>query len=426
LGVELGHCRVIEKIGAGGMGEVYRAHDEHLDREVAIKVLPRGTLAEEGARQRFRKEAFALSKLNHPNIATVHDFDSEGNVDYLVMEYVPGKTLRDRISEGLLPEAEIIPLATQLAEGLIAAHQRGLVHRDLKPENVRLTLDGRVKILDFGLAKFIPSFTEFPSTTESHLWAAAGTLPYMAPEQVLSGVVDERSDLFSFGVILYEMATGTLPFRGDTAGGISDAILHSTPVPPLKLNPTLSIDLETIIIKALEKDRNLRYQSASEMRTDLKRLTRDTDSGLSAEVSAASRALAERSHKARVRWKMLVPVGVLVAVLALAVAFWLGRGGRGSAGGTASIAVLPFVDMSPEKNQEYFSDGLAEELLNDLAKIQGLRVAARTSSFQFKGKTEDLRTVGEKLNVGAILEGSVRKQGSRVRVTAQLIKVEDL
>jgi hypothetical protein len=192
---------------------------------------------------------------------------------------------------------------------------------------------------------------------------------------------------------------------------VFDAILHKAPVSPLRLNPDLPPDLERIINKALEKDRNLRYQSASDMRTDLKRLKRDTESGLFPEVSAASQALAERSRKARGRWKILVPAGVLVAVLAVAAAFWLGRGSRGSAGGTPSIAVLPFVDMSPEKNQEYFSDGLAEELLNDLAKISGLRVAARTSSFQFKGKNDDLRTVGEKLNVGTILEGSVTQGG---------------
>lgn len=429
LGLELGHYRVIEKIGAGGMGEVYRAHDEHLDREVAIKVLPAGTPNDEDARKRLRNEALALSKLNHPNVATVHHFDSEGNVDYLVMEYVPGKTLRDRISEASLPEPEIIRLATQLAEGLVAAHQRKLVHRDLKPENVRLTLEGRVKILDFGLAKFIRSFTEFPSTTESHLWAAAGTLPYMAPEQLLSGVVDERSDLFSFGVILYEMATSTLPFRGDTSCAISDAILHSSPVRPLELNPNVSTELETIIIKALEKDRNLRYQTAADMFADLHRLTGGESS---AHPSGATVSGAPVESAKPLRRRMPIFIGAIV-LLAAVVGLWRGRPSRAPyekvvapiETRTPSIAVLPFTDISSEKNQEYLSDGLAEELLNYLSKIEGLKVVGRTSSFQFKGKNEDLRLIGQKLNAATILEGSVRRQGRRVRVTAQLISAND-
>ncbi len=298
-----------------------------------------------------------------------------------------------------------------------------------------MTKRGQAKVLDFGLAKRMPRAGpgDATATGVSQLTtpgSAMGTAAYMSPEQVLGKELDARTDLFSFGTVLYEMATGNLPFRGDTANAVFDAILHKAPVSPLRLNPDLPAKLEEVINKALEKDRNLRYQSASDMRTDLKRLKRDTESGLSPEVAAASQALAERSRKARRRWKILVPVGVLVAVLALAAAFWLGRGRRGSAdtaaqASTPSIAVLPFVNMSSDKEQEYFSDGLSEELLNDLAKIQGLRVAARTSSFQFKGKTEDLRTVGEKLNVGTILEGSVRKEGQRVRITAQLINAAD-
>ena len=234
LDCPLGHYRIVEKIGAGGMGVVYRAHDEHLDREVAIKVLSPGTLTNEDARKRFRKEARSLSKLNHPNIATVHDFDSQGDIDYLVMEYVPGKTLRDRICEGPLPEIETIRLAIELADGLAAAHERSLVHRDLKPENIRLTLDGRPKILDFGLAKLIRPLTD--CTTESKI-SVAGTLPYMAPEQLLGSVVDQRTDLFSLGVVLYEMATGQRPLAEVERANWMAAILHTPPVPPTKLNP---------------------------------------------------------------------------------------------------------------------------------------------------------------------------------------------
>jgi Flp pilus assembly protein TadD len=270
LDCALGHYRIVEKIGAGGMGVVYRAHDEHLDREVAIKVLSPGTLTNEDARKRFRKEARSLSKLNHPNIATVHDFDSQGDIDYLVMEYVPGKTLRDRICEGSLPEIETIRLAIELADGLAAAHERSLVHRDLKPENIRLTLDGRPKILDFGLAKLIRPLTD--CTTESKISAVAGTLPYMAPEQLLGSVVDQRTDLFSFGVVLYEMATGQRPLAEVERANWIAAILHTPPVPPTKLNPKVSPELERIVFRCLEKQPENRYQSAKELASDLRRM----------------------------------------------------------------------------------------------------------------------------------------------------------
>ncbi len=423
VGQTLRHYRIVEEIGAGGMGVVYRAHDEHLDREVAVKVLPPRTVGDENARKRFRKEARSLSKLNHPNVATVHDFDNQGDIDYLVMEYVPGKALRDRISEGPLPEAEIIGLATQLGHGLTAAHERGLVHRDLKPENLRLTLEGRLKILDFGLAELIRPLTDL-RTTESTISAVAGTLPYMAPEQVTGGPVDQRADLFSFGVVLYEMATGRVPFHGASSGEICGAILYQEPVSPEQLNPQISPGLRAIISKMLEKDRQLRYHHAAEICVDLQRLRRDTETEPSAAGAGGSKRVTSGTDIRR-RLKMLVPVAIL-AVLVVLGTFWLVHGRMSSVPTSVqslppSVAVLPFADMSLEKDQEYFSDGLAEELINDLAKIQGLRVAARTSSFQFKGKIEDPRTVGKKLNVGAILEGSVRKEGNKVRITAELI-----
>lgn len=270
IGQKLGHYRMVEEIGAGGMGVVYRAHDEHLDREVAVKVLPSGTLGDESARKRFRKEARSLSKLNHPNIATVHDFDVQAGIDYLVMEYVPGNTLRDRIAEGPLAEGEIVRLATQLAKGLAAAHERGIVHRDLKPENLRLTLEGRLKILDFGLAELIRPLPEL-STTDSNISAVAGTLLYMAPEQLLGGHVDQRADLFSFGAVLYEMSTGQHPFIGLEPAHVAAAILHRTPAPPTTLNPKISAELGRIILKCLEKDPEKRYQSAKDLVFDLRR-----------------------------------------------------------------------------------------------------------------------------------------------------------
>ena len=425
VGMELGHYRIAAKIGAGGMGEVYRAHDEHLDREVAIKVLPPGTLTDEGARKRFRKEALALSKLNHPNIATIHDFDSEGDIDFLVMEYVPGKTLRDKISEGRLSEPEITPLATQLAAGLVAAHERGVVHRDLKPENVRLTLDNRVKILDFGLAKLVRATTDIDSNTVSHLSIVAGTLPYMAPEQVLGSVVDERSDLFSFGIVLYEMLTGKLPFQGDTPGAMSDAILHSTPILPSTLDPNASRHLESIVIKALEKDRNMRYQSASEMHTALKRLDAAGARAICDTATVPANPIASMRMRAARRWVALASSALLLIATAGGAYVWKYRHRHVTLSSPPSIAVLPFVNLSGDATQEYFSDGLSEELLNDLAHVPGLRVVGRTSSFFFKGKNEDLRVIGERLNVGTLLEGSVRKEGNRVRITAQLVNAKD-
>lgn len=425
LGLELGHFRIVERIGAGGMGEVYRAHDLHLDRDVAVKVLPRGAFSDEVARKRFRKEALALSKLNHQNIATVYDFDTHGDVDYLVMEYVCGKTLRDRISGGPLPELEIIGLGAQVAEGLMAAHKRGVVHRDLKPENVCVAHDCRAKILDFGLAKLIRPVTDILSTTASHLSAVGGTLPYMAPEQVLGGAVDERADLFSFGVVLYEMATGALPFRGETSGAVSEAILHSTPTSPLQLNPDVSQCLEAIILKALEKNRELRYQSAGEVLSDLHRLnSRGTPVQVSTSfvVRAPGRTRRIVQVAAGVILLLLVPMGFRLASR-------MNVSSKHSVAPveirTPSIAVLPFTDMSSEHDQEYFSDGITEELLGILGNVEGLRVTGRTSSFQFKGKNEDLRVIGQKLNVDTILEGSVRKQGKHVRITVQLINASD-
>jgi eukaryotic-like serine/threonine-protein kinase len=424
VGQTLGHYHIVEKIGAGGMGEVYRARDEHLARDVAIKVLPQGSLSNESARRHFRKEALILSQLIHPNIATIHDFDTQEGVDFLVMEYIPGITMSEKLAAASLPEKEVLRLGVQLAEGLAAAHERGVVHRDLKPGNLRLASNGRLKILDFGLAKLkLPGPASVTEESLSETQSIAGTVYYMAPEQFLGREIDERTDIHGAGFVLYEMATGQRPFFEVERSQLMGAILHRPPRPPIALNPRMSAELERIILKCLEKDPENRYQSARELGVDLRRLAREKESGhMVTEVpTSAGRAPVVRNKA------MLATAGSIVIVLLVVAAFWFERARKAPAASriTPSIAVLPFADLSQEKDQEYFSDGLAEELLNSLVKVPGLHVAARTSSFQFKGKNEDLRGIGQKLNVATVLEGSVRKQGQRVRISAQLIQVSD-
>ncbi len=415
----LSHYRLLEQIGKGGMGVVYRAYDERLERDVALKILPQGALTDETARKRFRKEALALSKLNHPNVAVIHDFDTEDGTDFLVQELIPGLTLSEMIA-GPLSEREIINLGSQLCEGLAAAHDKGVVHRDLKPANIRVTPDARLKILDFGLATVISHANPLEDTASlMETQTVSGTLPYMAPEQLLNERLDARVDIWAVGCVLYEMATGRRPFLGAGAPLI-DAILHQPPAAPAKLNPKVSAGVEAIILKCLEKDPALRYQSAREIAVDLQRLRSS---------STLSHAVARAAHPARPSWRMgWKPVLAAAAVVAIAAALWIARHGIIGAPPPPtqpSIAVLPFVNMSADREQEYFSEGVAEELLDSLSKIPGLRVAARTSSFQFRGTDVKLADVARELHVATILEGSVRKEGTRVRISAQLVKVSD-
>src|SRR5438874_5226346 len=416
IGQTLSHYRIIAKLGAGGMGEVYSAHDERLEREVALKIIRSGALADDAARKRFRKEALALSKLNHPSIATIFDFDfdSESGVDLIAMEYVPGETLAERARAGAMVEKEAIALALQIADALEEAHERGIIHRDLKPGNVMVTPKGRVKVLDFGLAKLLRPATGTPAAlTWSETQGVSGTLPYMSPEQLRDEAVDARSDIFSLGAVLYELTTGRQPFPETVASRLTDAILNRTPVPPRALNPRLSPELERIILKCLEKDPGLRYQAAKELWVDLHRL--------SAPTSAPSAAMPPRRSKRRLAWS----VGLGLAVAAVVVAVLLTRMnlfvGVANPGKIQALAVLPLNNLSADPAQEYFADGMTEELTTELAQISGLKVISRTSTMRYKGTRAPLPQIARELGVDAVIEGSVERAGDEVRITAQLI-----
>ncbi len=473
-GQKLGPYDILTPLGAGGMGEVYRARDTRLDREVAIKVLPESTTRDADRIARFDREAKSVAALNHPNIVTIHGTHDEAGHRFIVMELVEGEALDRMIAPGGMPLARIFDVAIPLADALAAAHDKGIVHRDLKPGNVMITRDGRVKVLDFGLAKLTTEETGGSSPRDDTVsapltghGAILGTVPYMSPEQLRGEAVDHRTDLFSLGVILYEMAAGQRPFKGTRSADMISSILRDTPRPLHEWNSSLPRPLEKVVALCLEKDPENRLQSAKDVRNELRLLRKEVDSDTPESVplmivtgSPAAPATVPQGSATTLGSAMSAPtrrgefwIGIAALIAAVVVVgWWLGRGVTAPVKHAAtvdsgvtipklspaetsvifapptevnSLAVLPFTNLTSDKEQEYFSDGLTEELLNALVKIPDLKVAGRTSSFSFKGKNEDLRTIGEKLGVANILEGSVRKSGDRVRITAQLVKAAE-
>jgi TolB-like protein/Flp pilus assembly protein TadD len=420
------------------MGEVYRARDTTLDRHVALKLLPADVAASPTRLERFQREARMVASLNHPHIVTLYSVEEAAGVRFFTMELVDGHGLDQVLTADGLPLAMVFDGGIAIADALAAAHDRGIVHRDLKPGNVMLTTDGRLKVLDFGLARLADTSAwdqavtlHAPITGEG---AVMGTVPYMSPEQLRGQQVDHRSDIFSLGVLLYEMTTGRRPFSGATNTDVMSSILRDTPPPPTHINPGVPDGLGRIIARCLQKEPEQRYQSAKDIATELRGLRKDIESGVSGRrdldsVVAGGHTRAGTRTKVR-RNRLWIGIMAAILVVAAGVFMFMGRTERTSrtaatGQATNTIAVLPFVNMSADRDQEYFSDGISEELLNLLARIPDLRVAARTSSFSFKGKNVEIPEIATRLNVAYVLEGSVRRAGNQVRITAQLIRGAD-
>jgi serine/threonine-protein kinase len=453
LGKTISHYRVLKVLGEGGMGVVYEAEDIRLGRHVAVKFVAEKVLDLPETVERFEREARAASLLNHPNICTIHDVGAGEGYHFIAMELLEGTTLEKILTHGPLPPERLLPLAVQIADGLDAAHSRGVLHRDIKPGNIFVTSSGRVKIVDFGLAKFLPSPATEPQpagsesqvTMPRHLTLPGfpmGTVAFMSPEQARGEELDARSDLFSFGTLLYDMAVGELPFPGNTLAVILSAILEKPPARPLERIPNLPEKLRDVILKALEKDRATRYQSARDMLVDLRRLLLESASGSESVTISSGAALAALAPAtpssggaaaagSKRRRAGVVAAGVGAVVLAGVFVLWQRHGFRSRQATPKgppvikSLLVLPLENLSRDPAQDYFADGMTDELIGKLSNISALRVISRTSAMHYKGLKKPLPEIARELRVDAVVEGSVLRSNDRVRINARLIRVSN-
>jgi serine/threonine protein kinase/tetratricopeptide (TPR) repeat protein len=433
VGKTISHYRIEDRLGGGGMGVVYRALDLKLGRSVALKFLPSQMVRDPQALERFQREARAASALNHANICTIHEIDESDGHPFIVMEYLEGQSLKQMITGKPLGNTQILEIAIQITEALEAAHESGIIHRDLKPGNIFVTRRGQAKILDFGLAKLLqspPALDEkgsdaLPTAAETRdltsRGVALGTVAYMSPEQARGEELDQRSDLFSLGAVLYEMGTGRLAFGFGTTAVVFDAILNRTPVPATRVNPELLPDIGWITSKLLEKDRRLRYQAALELRADLKRVKRDTE-------SAGVPALVTPPSVDRRRRNMILGAAVLFSALAIASfvgrRIWLGLS-RGPSDRIHSIAVLPFSNVGSDSNIEYLADGVTEGIISSLSRVPELRVMARSTVFSYKGHDISAQKVGQDLQVDAVLLGKITQRGDTLSIQTDLVRASD-
>jgi serine/threonine protein kinase len=430
IGQQVSHYRILGKLGGGGMGVVYEAEDMKLGRHVALKFIPENLSGDPKSLERFTREARAASQLNHPNICTIHGIEDNNGHPFIVMEKLDGESLKAHISGHAVPVEEVLDIGVQVADALVASHAKGIVHRDIKPANIFLTPGGQVKVLDFGLAKLVhnPGDDVAADNSLTAVGVIPGTAVYMSPEQARSETIDARTDLFSFGVVMYEMATGKKPFTGNNSLMTLDAVLHLRPVPPRDLNPKIPVELEGIIGKAMEKDRAHRYQSAAEMRSDLFTLKRETESGTlrSGSHQLTKLRVSTTTFGRNSKWQiylLLGMAGLLIAVLSSVGAWWYKHREVANAEQQNAIAVLPLQNMNGDFSIDYLRFALAQQLTSVLTYSRSLEVRPESATRKYVALDLDTKKVGQELHVGRLLTGSFRKQGDQLMVTLEAIDV---